>query len=203
MPQGEISTTGIVRDALAAGKEVFVPYTHNIETESTQSTVSVMDMLRLDSMEEFESLTPDKWGIPSLSAASVSSRSNCFGGLGVVKDRFRGPGQDLGLDLIVMPGMAFDTDMRRLGHGKGYYDHFLNRYSREVEGSPRACRRPFLGKDFLYPPLRIADQYHLMAVALALKEQIVLPPEEIPVTDHDHPIDAVIVGDGGLITSGS
>lgn len=159
MPQSEVSTTGIVRDALGSGKEVFVPYTHNIEAESWEPKTSVMDMLRLNSMEEFESLTPDKWGIPSLSAASVSSRSNCFGGLGVAQDRSRDPGQDSGLDLIVMPGMAFGTDMKRLGHGKGYYDHFLNRYSREVEGSSRSGKRPFLGKESLYIILRIANKY--------------------------------------------
>jgi 5-formyltetrahydrofolate cyclo-ligase len=154
MPQGEISTTSIVRDALASGKEVFIPYTHKLaETgkESIQPKVSVMDMLRLESMEEFESLRPDKWGIPSLDKASIPLKQNCLGGSGVLPERPRGSTSDLGLDLVVMPGMAFDTELRRLGHGKGYYDYFLNNYSREIAGSPRASQRPFLGKtDF--PP---------------------------------------------------
>ncbi|OKL57127.1 hypothetical protein UA08_07483 [Talaromyces atroroseus] len=200
MPQGEISTTSIVRDALASGKEVFIPYTHKLaETgkESTQPKISVMDMLRLESMEEFESLRPDKWGIPSLDKSSIPLKQNCLGGTGVLPERPRGGSDDLGLDLIVMPGMAFDTDLRRLGHGKG-----------EIAGSPRASQRPFLGKtDF--PPsiycktIQVKTNADRMAnaVALALVEQIILPPEAIPVASHDQPVDAVIVGDGRLIVA--
>jgi len=120
MPTGELSTTSIVQDALQRGKKVYIPYIHTVDK------TSVMDMLALESMTEFELLQPGKWGIPSLQPTQIPGRQNCFTGTG--------------LDLIVMPGMAFDQGFRRLGHGKGYYDHFLTRYSKWSN------KMPFLGK---------------------------------------------------------
>ncbi|GES64012.1 5-formyltetrahydrofolate cyclo-ligase [Aspergillus terreus] len=173
MPSGELSTTAIVQDALSKGKEVFVPYIHSVESPSpspTQKKMSIMDMLALESMEEFTSLVPDKWGIPSLSETQVTNKKNCLGGIGVSKG---GTIRDdiHGLDMIVMPGMAFDEGFRRLGHGKGYYDHFLSRYAEAAAAT--TTKMPLL-------------------VALSLREQLVA---EVPVTTHDWRVDALIVGD--------
>ncbi|KAL4742662.1 hypothetical protein BDV11DRAFT_6477 [Aspergillus similis] len=178
MPSGELSTTAIVEDALKNHKEVFVPYIHSIETTTTQQKTSVMDMLALDSMEEFMSLERDKWGIPSLTKVQAVNKQNCFGGTGLSEPLPKGiTAGSFGLDLIVMPGMAFDPGFRRLGHGKGYYDSFLTRYLRwETE----------MGMDTRNMPL---------LVALSLKEQTLSPPEQVPVTNHDWLVDVVIVGD--------
>jgi 5-formyltetrahydrofolate cyclo-ligase len=50
-----------------------------------------------------------------------------------------------GLDVILMPCMAFDQDLNRLGHGKGYYDNFLTRYCSAKTADGQNRRKPFLG----------------------------------------------------------
>lgn len=142
MPTGEISTLGIVRDALAQGKKVFIPYTYSLAAPKEGQPKSIMDMVELQSAEDLDTLQPDKWGIPTPSNESLSSRSNSFGGVGITKGETADK-VDSGLDLIVMPGMVFDSQFGRLGHGKGFYDYFLTRCH-------QAAHMPFRGKNYWY-----------------------------------------------------
>ncbi|KAL6710951.1 hypothetical protein ACN47E_006826 [Coniothyrium glycines] len=172
MPTGEINTSNIVKDALAAGKKVFIPYTYNVSEPKEGQPRSIMDMVELRSMKDFESLESDKWGIPTPSMASISSRANCFGGSGTTNGVVQSNGSGEGLDLIVMPGMAFDSDLGRLGHGKGFYDYFLTRCE-------QASRMPF-------------------RVGLSLTEQFLPPNDSVPMDSSDFRLDALITGDGEL-----
>jgi len=185
MPAGEINTAQIVHDALMNGKKVFVPYTHKQLSKQAQ-LVSVMDMLSLHSVADYESFKPDKWGIPTPGRDSISARENCLG----ARNRPAGKGVGIeegqgGLDLIVMPGMAFDCEMRRLGHGKGYYDFFLqtlreNNSSNAQEG----VKMPFL-------------------VGLALQEQLLPEGDAVPTDANDWPLDGLVIGDGRYLRRGS
>ncbi|KAJ4362963.1 hypothetical protein N0V83_010080 [Neocucurbitaria cava] len=170
MPSGEINTSNIVRDALSQGKQVFVPYTYNLHSPLEGQPKSIMDMVELKSMDDFNALQPDKWGIPTPSDDSIASRANCFGGTGITNGDMMG--MQAGLDLIIMPGMAFDSNFGRLGHGKGFYDYFLRRCY-------QASRMPF-------------------RVGLSLTEQFLLPNESVPMDSSDFRLDALITGDGEL-----
>lgn len=66
------------------------------------------------------------------------------------------------LDLIIVPGIAFDTSGNRLGRGKGYYDKFLTELKKEGKAT---------------------------TIALSFSLQIV---EEVPTEAHDEKIDRVL-----------
>ncbi|KAK4192434.1 hypothetical protein QBC35DRAFT_373385 [Podospora australis] len=180
MPSGEIQTDAIVRHALNSGKEVFIPYLHKNPTTSPDLPVRVMDMVRLQDLADYESLTPDRWGIPSIDPATVHRRQRIFGGP---------DGQhsvNTLLDLILMPGVAFDRDpdtgaIRRLGHGKGFYDYFLSRH-----GSKSVA----LGR----------QEAPVLLYGLALSEQFLSSPSEgaVPVGPYDQPLDGLLLGNGEL-----
>jgi 5-formyltetrahydrofolate cyclo-ligase len=131
MPVGEILTAPIVEDALRQNKKVFVPCIGKAPLSLTGGhPTSIMDMVALHSKADFEAFSRDSWGIPVPSKDSISGRENCLGDTGRGRAEWVGIEEgEGGLDLIVIPGMAFDTALRRLGHGKGYYDFFLQRYS--------------------------------------------------------------------------
>lgn len=75
------------------------------------------------------------------------------------------------LELVVMPGLAFDRTGRRLGRGGGYYDKFLH------AARARAAQRCWA------PPL---------LVALSYRSQLV---DRVPVEPHDVGVDAIVTPD--------
>ncbi|KAI7701475.1 hypothetical protein KC353_g15303, partial [Hortaea werneckii] len=231
MPSGEARTEELVRMALEAGKDVFVPVLCREREEVGVEGIDVsgegrkqedsgngigsgggdagvsggvvshekpkpkkkkrkmrMEMLRLDSLEEFELLERDSWGIPSLPSTSLAGRENARGGFGP-EGRISRPGEEQGeegkgkddgkhggLDLIVVPGVAFDREMARMGHGAGFYDGYLTRLVTEGRH-----KKPFL-------------------VGLCLAEQV-LESGRILMEDWDWRVDAVATGDGMLLTA--
>jgi len=96
--RSEVRTRGLLAAALGEGKRLVVPY-------------CLPDHLELFRLESTDELAPGTWGIPE---PNVELRS--------LADRRVDAGR---LDLVVVPGVAFDRRGRRLGYGKGYYDRLL------------------------------------------------------------------------------
>jgi len=197
MPSREVSTYEIVLHAIDNGKTVFVPYIHQNRTNTSQKLISMMDMLALHSKEDLESLKPDAWGIPTLDESSVASRENALSGHGidnVVTGVNRAPATShgLGLDMMLVPGVAFDMENRRLGHGKGFYDRYLQRY-KDTVASRSEARMPRLGKNWVcFPRDDFANA--VPVVGLALKEQMLPKGTAVPAGRDDWVMDQVITG---------
>ncbi|PBP21091.1 5-formyltetrahydrofolate cyclo-ligase [Diplocarpon rosae] len=181
MPTGEVQTDAIVRHALKSGKQVFVPYIHKLLPLTPDTPRSVMDMVDLRSLSEYESLERDGWGIPTVDADTVDQRD-------YVPNNSKKETE--ALDLILMPGVAFDVDpntgfVRRLGHGKGFYDYFLHRYMQSRGSNVRETTTP--GTDVLLCGLAFHEQFLVSETG-----------SSVPVGDHDNLLHSLMVGDGKL-----
>jgi 5-formyltetrahydrofolate cyclo-ligase len=100
---GEIDTRSLIEFALDAGKRLAVP---RIEYADSGSS----DIAFVELEADFASWPRDRFGIPE---PSPDSRRLAL------DDLIRPEA------LVVVPGLAFDRGMRRLGRGKGYYDRFI------------------------------------------------------------------------------
>jgi 5-formyltetrahydrofolate cyclo-ligase len=189
MPGREISTRDVVLDALDSGKAVFVPYLHSPENAKNRT----MDMLQLKDKHDFFSLQPDNWGIPSLNHDSVAQRRNAFGGFGPLN----APSHDIGsapsLDVVFVPSVAFDASHCRLGHGKGFYDRYLSRYKNVASSRQPSILMPRLGMFTCASWHLLKLLMVLMAVGIALRQQLLPDGETIPVDEHDWVVDDVVV----------
>ena len=127
-------------------------------------------MVELKGKEDFVGLKRDGWGIPTVGEDLRGRRE----GFEEVK---AGEG---GVEVVVMPGVAFDRKGGRCGHGRGFYDLWLNRYCGVLEG--RGAGRPVL-------------------VGLALEEQV-LGVGEVPVGEGDWRVDVIVTGGGECLRRG-
>ncbi len=102
----EVNTRGMIDDALKIGKRVVVPY-------SVSETKEIIASELIDAKKDLE-LGP--YGIyqPGKGAS------------------FRKIPLDE-IDLVIVPGVAFDEEKNRLGRGKGYYDRFLKKLPPGIE----------------------------------------------------------------------
>ena len=142
MPKNEVQTSRVLE--YAAQKQLFVP-------KVLGKTSPEMVMLRVDNLQEIDSYPVNKWGIPE---SPVNGPTKPHDGT---------------IDLVVVPGVIFDTNCYRVGHGKGYYDCFLSRINEEH--SKRNLPRP-------------------VTVGLCFDEQVVHEP--VPTENHDVPLDFLV-----------
>jgi len=84
-------------------------------------------MVKIRSMQDFHALPVNKWGIKE--PRHDEERENALDGQG--------------LDFIIVPGLAFDMQGWRLGHGKGYYDSYIQQCNKLAEDGHKP--KPLIG----------------------------------------------------------
>jgi 5-formyltetrahydrofolate cyclo-ligase len=162
------------------GKGLFVPFIDG----------PIMHMVKSPSLLDVQSFPSNSWGIPE--PPSIEGRGNCHYSCVISAEWAALEGE--GLDLIVVPGAGFDREMNRIGHGKGYYDHFIQRCH---EHAKQVGRKP--------PTLSILPyvvMFGNITVALALEAQLI-ETGRIPMTETDWKMNAVVVNGEVLTQSGS
>ena len=103
---GEVETGPVIRKALSMGKDVVLPVT--LAREKRIKPVVLEDVKT--------GLGKGPYGIYE----PVESKSNRS-----FKPKY--------IDLVVVPGLAFDRHNNRLGRGKGYYDRFLKQLPKKTK----------------------------------------------------------------------
>ena len=97
---GEVETGPIIKKALKAGKKVVLPVT--LVRDKNIKPVYLKDIRRLEK---------GPYGI-------YEPRGPLNKKPAALKD----------IDLVIVPGVAFDKNHNRIGRGEGYYDNFLRRF---------------------------------------------------------------------------
>ncbi|KZT62910.1 5-formyltetrahydrofolate cyclo-ligase [Calocera cornea HHB12733] len=167
----EVETHALVLHALEAGKKVYVPRVNRRRylPKGSQEAKAALDagvakwmsMLRLYSVQDMQTLQKNSWGIPEPGPTDGPDGQ---------REDVLGPACE-GLDLILMPGVAFDRNLGRVGHGAGFYDRWLSDYAK-YKRQPK-------------PTL----------MGLALLEQIV---DRVPMEKNDWPLDQLVTPEGIL-----
>lgn len=108
--KSEVRTLPTIRRELGGRKRIVIPYCTEDEHGRRK--------LGLWHLKDFSELTPGTWNIPE----PPRSRRGEAG-------KEVPPSE---LDLIIVPGVAFDRNGGRLGNGAGYYDRLLSRVRKET-----------------------------------------------------------------------
>ncbi|KAF9528439.1 5-formyltetrahydrofolate cyclo-ligase [Crepidotus variabilis] len=154
MPSSEAGTSELVDSILDSGKRLFVPKVQSKDD-------SIMDFLRVYSSEDLACLPAGTWGIKEPADSWEDHERTSI---------LRNKAEAELLDMIILPGVAFDRNLLRLGHGKGYYDRFITAYV--ASGRPK----PLL-------------------VGICLREQLLPEGKLVPGESHDWKLDVLVTAD--------
>lgn len=93
----EIDTHRLLEELINQGKRVVVPFIEEVDSMVMKEISGLSDLV-----------SRDKYGIEVVSSKNKTIDKSS-------------------IDLVIVPGLAFDKEGNRLGYGKGYYDRYLSK----------------------------------------------------------------------------
>lgn len=145
----EADTRYLIRNALTAGDHVLVPKVNENDTISVHEIKSESE------------LVPGSWGIPEPGEHTVIWPSSRW----------------TEIDLVMVPGLAFDRRGGRIGYGGGYYDRFISEWK-----------------------LKHGTTGDTVFAALAYTEQLLPDGRYVPMEEHDLMLDLIFTSSGTIYT---
>lgn len=143
----ELDTSYLIQHCLRAGDTVVVP------------RVASKTALQLHELHSNQKLVVNKMGISEPEPNSP----------------ILPPARYHGIDLVIVPGLAYDVTGGRIGYGGGYYDRFIAQLYRDAEGEDAGV-----------------DAKHPLLVSLLFKEQLI---NEVPLAPHDFKVNMLITSE--------
>ncbi|KAK6465487.1 5,10-methenyltetrahydrofolate synthetase [Scheffersomyces coipomensis] len=147
MPDSEVKTLDIIKSCFEMGKSVYLPKCNYHKTLIRKH--NHLTMLKLSSFEDVLELKPH--GKYKLLEPTEGD------------DVFH---DSAGLDMIIVPAVAFTTLKQRMGHGAGYYDEYISSHVKHFG------KKPYL-------------------LGIGLQEQLV---DHLHTEEHDWSLDSIIIG---------
>ena len=179
----EISTSPIISRIFQDGKALYVPRLSKGVMQmvcvttgragAVTSSVAPNDGCSGGTQQDVNQFPRDKWLIPTPPSSYATLA-------------YSGEGSALTnpVDLIILPGAAFDpNNLNRLGHGKGYYDKYLD-FIKSCVGENGSSDGGGGGQG------RAALPY---LIGTCMKEQLM---KDLPAEDHDWKVDMIAVDSG-------
>ncbi|EMG46843.1 Mthfs 5-formyltetrahydrofolate cyclo-ligase [Candida maltosa Xu316] len=144
MPDSEVKTREIIKSCFELGKNVYLPRCNYTPIPGRKK--NYMSMIKMPSWESVLELKPQgKYQLlEPLSGEDAMDTGN--------------------LELIIVPGVAFDKNKHRMGHGAGFYDEFITTFTKNHNTRPRL-------------------------LGVSLEEQML---DNVPTEDHDWKLDSII-----------
>jgi 5-formyltetrahydrofolate cyclo-ligase len=160
MPSGEIDTDPAIAHAVQQRKEIYVPLVGaNFELPDMQLIKVDYDASSTAATLFHYTWPKNKWGIPEPPSSMTLQAA-----------------QQGDIDVLIVPGLAFDRAGNRLGQGKGYYDRFLSRMFADPTKKKPVLVAVGTGCQLLHEPVRIPVHEHDFAV-----QWILVPNETVEI----------------------